>query len=309
MVTYGTLFRKVNTTMTLRHLRIFICVSENRSMTAASEVLHITQPSISQAISELENHYEKKFFDRISNKIYITESGKELLSYAKKITSLFDELESKMTSNKSPEIIRVGASVTIGTYILNGILKSFSEKHPLITIKSVIGNTKAIEEALLKNELDIGLVEGQVHNSNLNVTPFLEDELVLICGTDHKLSKVDQITLEALNNEDFIIRETGSGTRELFENIMLQNKIKWNEKWVCNNTEAIKNAVIDGMGLSILSQLSVENEIKQGLLHSIAVENYNFKRNFSIVHHKDKKLTQSMKEFVECCFGVSKQSQ
>ena len=210
--------------MTIRHLKIFIEVAESGKMTAAAEKLFISQPTVSQAIRELEEYYGVLLFERLNRKLYITEAGKKLLSYAKIVVRQYDTLEEKMFSLNKVEKIRIGATVTVGECVLSDIINRLRKENPRVTIYSYANNTEIIEEKLLNGEIDIGIVEGKVKSNDLIVIPEMKDRLVLICSTDHPFAKKRTINIKELNDQEFAMREKGSGTRELFENYMVK---KW----------------------------------------------------------------------------------
>lgn len=287
--------------MTLRHLHIFMKVCDEGSMSGAAERLYISQPSVSQAISELERHYEVRLFERLGKKLYLTQGGQKLLNYARHIINLYNEAEREMHEIKTGGTLRIGASITIGTYILFDIIKKFKELKQNIVIEPVVDNTAVIEGMLLKDEIDFGIVEGAVHSSDLIVSPIMEDELVLICSPRHPWVESKAVKAKDLENKGFIVREEGSGTRELFESVMDSNGIKWFKTAVLNNTESIKNAVAADMGISMISKIAITKELDMGELASVKLEGLKFKRSFSIVYHKNKYISSVMKSFFELC--------
>lgn len=287
--------------MTIRHLKIFLAVVDFGSMTNAAKNLYITQPSVSQAIGEIEEYYNIKLFERLSRKLYITEAGEEFLSYARHIISLYDDMEQKMGQSRRTSTLRIGASVTIGTHLLGQISREFLKNNGDIQIEAIVDNTKFIEEKVLNSSIDFGLVEGLIHSEDIVNIPFMEDELVLVCSPDHPFTEKQSITIEELSKAEIILRESGSGTRELFENAMISKGQNLNIKWICNNSEAIKNAVMANIGLSIISKMSVMEEIKEGKLHTIFVEDMRFKREFNIIYHKNKYITEPIREFWRIC--------
>jgi DNA-binding transcriptional LysR family regulator len=292
--------------MTLRHLKIFITVADLGSMTAASKALFIAQPTVSQAISELENHYGVKLFDRLSKRLYITERGQQFLSYARHITALFVEMEQALKNPDQKGLIKIGASITIGSYLLPALVNQFTNRYPSFQIKAVIKNTTDIENLITKNAIDFGVVEGVVHSPDIVATAFMEDELALVCGRNHPLYKAKNIAPFELSKLNFIVREQGSGTRELFESIMATHDIKWQLMWECTGSDSIKNAAINGIGIAVISQRLVENELKAADLWAIKVNNLDFKRKFSVIYHKNKYLTAATKTFFDLCHTFAK---
>lgn len=287
--------------MTHRHLKIFITVSDLGSMTAAAKALFIAQPTVSQAVSELEDYYGVKLFERLSRRLYITEQGKKLLSYARHIIDLFNDMKQEMNEDNYT-VIKVGASFTIGTCMLPSLVNQFTKNYPSLQIKGAIKNTKDIENMIIHNDIDFAIVEGTLHDPSIIATPFMDDHLVLVCGKNHPLYKTKVILASELSEHKFIVREKGSGTRELFENIMETNEIIWNLSWECNTSDALKTAAMNGIGVSVISQRLVEEQVKSRELNIIKVDGLDFERKFSVAYHKNKFLTNSMKAFIHLCY-------
>lgn len=287
--------------MTLRHLTIFLRVCDEGHMTAAAAKLHIAQPSVSQAISELEKYYNVKLFERLGRKLFITAAGQKLLTYARHIVNLNKEAEEAMRKLDDNGIIRIGASVTVGTCVLNDILREFMSYNPNVKVVSAVNNTKVIEEMLLLDQLDIGLVEGKIHSSGIAEKPFMNDALVLVTATAHPFAVKGKITSLELNNMEFIIREDGSGTRELFESVMASKGINWQLAGVYNNAEAIKNAVSAGLAISVMSKMAVQKEIARRELAIVEIEDLCFNRQYIIIHHKNKYISPILHRFMQKC--------
>lgn len=292
--------------MTLRHLKIFVYVCDAGNMTAAAEKLYIAQPSVSQAISELEKYYHVKLFERLGRKLFITQAGQKLLTYARHIVNLAIETEEVMRESHHHSMIRVGASVTVGTCILHEIVRQFCEKNPQIKIISSVNNTTVIEGMLLADQLDLGLVEGKIHSQGIVSKPFMEDDLVLVTALNHPLAANRKVQLLDLENMDFIIREEGSGTRELFEVVMASRGLNWQIAGVYNNAETIKNAVAADLGISVMSRLAVQKESNRQELKIVEIEGLCFQRQFIIVHHKNKYIVPAMDSFMQECLAYKK---
>lgn len=290
-------------TITIRHLNVFIKVADLGSMTAAAKELFIAQPSVSQTIKELEEHYNVRLFERLSRKLYITEEGRQLLSYARYIVSLFDEMEQKMKQSAENSKLKIGASITIGTCILSDLYSRYQTYYPNIDIDTIVDNTTVVEDMVLKSKIDFALVEGPTHSGDIVSKPFMNDELILVCGNKHPFRSKGHITLKELEDEPLILRESGSGTRELFENTMLAEGIGMNIKGVCNSAEAIKNAVIANMGVSVISKMIVEHELKTKKLFQIEIDDAQFKRQFRIIYHKNKYISKPIKDFWQLCYS------
>lgn len=280
--------------MTIRHLRIFIEVARTGKMSLAAQKLFISQPTVSQAIRELEDHYGQKLFERLSKKLYITSFGKELFSHASQVLEQFDNLEKTMNDNLHIENLRIGASVTVGTCLLSKIIKEFHSVAPRVNTYAYVNNTTMVEKKLLASDLDIAIVEGEIHSQDLVTIPVIDDYLVLLCNNNHPLSKKEKITLYDLENQRFAIREDGSGTREFFEQILHKYKIHIQLAYEASSTDTIRRAILDDDCLSLLSIHTFEEDIICGNIHIIKTDLNTLKRSFKLVHHKDKIMTASI---------------
>ena len=285
--------------MTFRHLHIFLSVCDAGSMTAAAERLYVAQPSVSQAIAELERHYQVRLFERLGRKLFLTLAGERLRTYARHIVHLNQEAGEAMREVSLYGEVRIGASVTVGTYILSNLVSCFTRQHPEIKITSAVSNTKAIEESLLEDGLDLGLVEGEVHSPWLLKEAFMEDELVLACAPEHEWAKKGVLGAAQLNGARFFVREAGSGTRELFEGVMSGAGISWQTAGVYNNAETIKAAVAAGLGHTVISRLAVRREVERGELALVRLRGLSFKRKFHMVRHKNKYISAAMSSFIK----------
>ncbi len=279
--------------MTVRHLKIFITVCDELNMTKAAEKLFISQPSVSQAIKELEHYYEVRLFERLGKKIYITPRGEKLLHYARHIVHLYDEMDNSMKTLKDHESIRIGATVTIGTYLLFDILKNYHFYNDEEEVSSIVGNTSFIENKLLLDEIDLGLVEGIIRSNDLIIQPFMTDELVLVFPCDHELNKKENITIEEIIKYPFVLREVGSGTREIFEQEIKKKGINIKITGEFNNIELIKNAVVEHLGITVISKQAIIKDANNQLNWK-PISDLRLGRNFSLVYHKNKYLSLSI---------------
>lgn len=287
--------------MTLKHLKIFVAVCNYNSVTAAAKRLYLAQPSVSLAIRELEEYYSVKLFDRISRKMHLTEQGKQLFNYANHIVSLFDEMEKEIKDWNSAGTLRIGSSITIGNYLLPELVKIFKRQYPNIQIQVTIENSSEIEQRIISNSLDFALIEGAIHNNPIVYETFMVEQLVLICSKDHPLCSFNEIEIGILKDYDFILREKGSGGRELFDSTMLLHGMEIKPVWESVSNEAIIKAVSAGLGLSVLPYLLVEKELKLGNLKQISIKNLLLKHQFHVIYHKNKFLTNAAKEFINLC--------
>ncbi|MDN3955126.1 LysR family transcriptional regulator [Sporolactobacillus laevolacticus] len=288
--------------MTFRHLRIFITVCDLLNMTAAADALFMSQPAVSQAISDLEKYYGVRLFERLSRKLYLTHAGEKLLSYARQMIRMSRDSEIEIRTLNETGTVRIGASVTVGAYVLPKLVSGFQKSNAQVKAEVIEDNTAQIEKLILRDQLDLALVEGETVSSDLIQRPFTEDELVLICGRQHRFAQLPEVEPHDLEKEPFIIRERGSGTRKTFEDVMTGASLSWKAIWTCNNADSIKMAVSEGLGISVISERAVKNEVHSGLLCVKKINGLRFKRQFKIIYHKNKYLTQSMQKFIDLCF-------
>ena len=285
--------------MTIRHLRIFIAVAEAGTMSLAAKRLYIAQPTVSQAIAEIEADCGARLFERLGKKLYITGEGDRLLRYARPITGLFDEMERAMRNAGRAVCLRVGATMTVGSCVLTPLLDSFEAKHPQVQVQAVVDNTHAIEEMLLDSRLDLALVEGEIHSPDLLVRPVIRDELVLVCPPDHPFARRAGILAEELEGQPFILREEGSGTRARLEEFLKSRDIAIVPKWICYGADPILAAVEGGQGLSVISRRLVECRAAGGRLAIVPVRDAALERAFSLVYHTDKFLSEPLRQLLE----------
>ncbi len=297
--------------MTLRHMRIFVAVCTYQTVTMAAEKLYLAQPTVSLAIKELEEYYGVCLFNRFSHRLYLSETGKLFLDYAIHIIALYDELDTKVKNWDKLGTLRIGASITIGTYLLPKFVAEFYKNHPQMKIQAVIKNSEELEKQIIMNDIDFAFIEGEIHNTQIKGEKIMEDELVLICGKDHPLANTDYIEMSQLPNYDFILRENGSGTREFFDSILLVHNMAIKPIWESVSTQAIVNAVSYGLGLSMLPYIMIQEDLNSGRVKKIRIKDVNLRRSFYIIYHRNKFLSESIKEFMDLCkaeikkFGTS----
>lgn len=281
--------------MTIRHLKIFTTVADAGGMSKAAKELHITQPSISQAIAELEKYYGVKLFERLSQKIYLTKEGELMLSFSRHILDSFEQMEKAMNQAVEKSSLRIGCSVSVGTCLIEEILDEARERIPQCQISVVVANSSEIERAILTNEVDIGIVEGILKNKDLVITPVCEDELIVVCGKQHPLGRETIVTLDMLQGQDYASRESGSAERNQYEKLFEEAGLQLNRVFCSTNTEAIKNAVIHGRGIAVFSRRMVKEEVARGEMLVIPVCDISVKRNIDLVMHKNKYISNEIK--------------
>ncbi|WP_125154173.1 selenium metabolism-associated LysR family transcriptional regulator [Clostridium rectalis] len=284
-----------------RKLKVFYEVATKLNMTEVSQKLYISQPAVSQTIQELERELNLKLFDRIGRKLFLTHEGDIFLGYVRRILNIYDEAVDTLRDNNSLENgkMKIGASTTIGIYILPEVIGKFIKNYKNIDVSIAIENTKIISDMIVNNEIDFALVEGPIYEQDIKINSFCEDELVIITSMDHLWTKNPMIDIHEIGKEKIIMRENGSGTREVFENILITNNVKYNMAFQLGNTEAIKKAVEAGLGISCISYRCVKDEVKLGKINVVKIKDINIKREFSLIYHRDKYLSKLITTFID----------
>lgn len=284
-------------------LKVFCTVAETKSFSKTSEIIHLTQPAVSLQIQALEEIYETKLFDRSSSFINLTPSGEILYKYAKDILNLYAEAEKEIgkITGLIKGSITIGASTTIGNYVLPTLIADFRKKHPKIKINVFIGNTKRIVDLLNSGGVDIGLVEGETLKHKMKTDPIITDELTFIVPPFHPWAKKKVVSILEVTKEPFILREEGSGTRQMIEKYLSSHGINTGDMriaLVLGSTESIKEAVESGMGISIVSKWAARKEVKYGSLKLITPKEEKILRNFSLIRQKSAVLSHAVDEFL-----------
>lgn len=288
--------------MTMRHIHIFLAVCEcGNNLTKAAEKLFMAQPAVTLAIKELEKYYGVNLFDRIGKRLYLTEAGKQFQQYALRISTLFDDMEKGLKNWDSFGVLRVGASITIGSQFMPSYVEAFSSLYPNVDVRVLIGTSEMIEKKLINNELDLALDESSVHQDHLVAEAYMEDYLSVISPARSPFYPGQTMTLNEFKKQRLLLREHGSGTREIIEQVMARHNIKLDPAWEAMSTTALVNAVIRGLGLSIVPRRMVSGPLEKGLIYALDIDDLEFKRCFYIVYHRDKLLSKSIQRFIHLC--------
>ncbi|WHX69076.1 LysR family transcriptional regulator [Peribacillus frigoritolerans] len=289
--------------MKLENLKMFCLVVDEGSISQAARLSFLSQPAVTRQIHQLENYYNTLLFDREEGRLRVTEAGKLLYPFAKAIVNDFNhskEVIQQSTGKYNANLI-VGASLTIGEYLLPSLLGRFKKQQPEIKVTLTIKNTPRVLEDLSNDVIDLALVEGLVENTDFIVDKFAEDELILVCPSDHPWKDRKEIQLEELGNERMIWRESVSGTRLIVENMLREYGVleKIESYMEIGSTQAIKSAVEAGLGISILPRLTVARELEQGFLREVDIYRINMARNLWLVR-KNKRFNKiGVSKFVD----------
>ena len=284
--------------------RIFpVKPGETGSMTAAAQILYIAQPAISLAVSEMEEHYKVRLFDRISRRLYLTDSGRQALEYARHIIALFDEMEQGVGGGQAAKELWIGTSITIGSCLLPGYIRELKERFPSLTVQAAVGNSEAIEQKLLENQIDIGIIEGMVHSPYIHCRTFPGDRLVFICPPAHPFAGHTLKSAEELAGQDLILRERGSAGREVLDGILAAGEISVKPLWESVSNEAVLEGVKAGLGLSLLPYYLVRDSLEKGQVKEFFIRGLALSRKFSVIYHKNKFLTKEARTLIGLAAG------
>ena len=284
-------------------LKVFCTVAETKSFSKTSEIIHLTQPAVSLQIQALEEMYETKLFDRSSSKVTLTPAGEVLYKYAKDILALYVSAEKvigEMTGLVKGSIA-IGAGSTIGNYLLPSVISDFRKAHPKIKVHLFVANMQRVIELLNAGNISLGLVEGDVKRQKMVVEKLISDELLVIVPIHHPWSKRKDVSVAELIDEPFILREAGSGTRQTIEKFFARHGItpqNMKVSMVLGSTQAIKEAVENGLGVSIISRWSARKELRFGTLHTLNFKEEKMLRNFSLLTHRNSVSSHATEEFL-----------
>lgn len=287
--------------MNLHQLSIFHTVARLGSFSRAAEELKISQPSVSIQVGDLERSLGVELFEQLGKRIYLTDAGRVLEDYAQRILALINEASTAVAEVRGLHRGRVtiGATNIPGTYLLPRVLLRFQEQYPQITLFLELGTARRISERVLRNELDLGVVGWDISAPSLTARRFYEDEIVLVVASSHRLASGGAIALANLRDERLILRERGSGTREAVDAVLREAGVPLTPVMELGSSEAVKEAVAAGLGVSFLSRLAVDADVAAGRLTIVPVDGVTIKQPFVIISHRDKRLTQVMTAIID----------
>jgi DNA-binding transcriptional LysR family regulator len=269
--------------LNLHHLRVFAAVAEQRGFSRAATALRISQPAVSKAVRQLERRIGVPLLERAGRASRLTAAGEQLAARARELFAVETAAEEELRALRGLEAgsLRVGASTTVATYLLPAILARFQDAHPAIALRVVSANTRAITRALLERRLDVALVEGPVEHPRISARRWRSDELVLIAPPDHCLASRRRVDVHELAAERFVVREPGSGTREVAERALAKSGVRAAVGLQLGSTEAVKQAVAAGLGLAIVSRYAAEDQLALGSVALVRLRGVELERTLS----------------------------
>jgi DNA-binding transcriptional LysR family regulator len=295
--------------MDIHQLKVFISVFRNKSFSRASEELHLTQPTISNHIKTLEDEFDCKLFDRLGRTIIPTKEAEVLYSHSMELIAKADTLKEAIGEVRKDLTGRliIGASTIPGVYLLPRIMSDFQKRYPDISFQILISDSRGIVDSVSKHELLLGIVGAKLGNEQIKYTPFVEDELIAVSSPSFVKSR--QMNLRELVKLPMVLREEGSGTRRETEKFLEGKGVSLDSipiAGVFGSTDAVKQAIKAGLGVSILSKYSVADELEYKILEEIKLTDIEMKRRFYIVTHRKRTLPRLYETFLEHILAESK---
>jgi len=286
--------------VTLRQLRTFKTVADLKSFSLAAHHLRLSQPSVSYQVKELEEALGLPLLDRLGKSVHLTEAGSILYSYTRRTLDVLDEAAvafEEMRGIKRGNL-RVGASTTVGIYLLPAALGAFKKLHPGIVISLEIGTRVRVQEQVLLNELDLAVVGPALKDPDLAILPFVSDELVVIAPAGHALAGRRGLKLKDLESQPFVMREPASGSRWSLEKAARKTGAKLNVAMELGSNGAIKHAVESGLGLAVISRYACALELSSKRLVELDIKEFPIRRDWHIVHLRRRRLPASVLAFI-----------
>lgn len=286
-------------------LDVFVRVAERQSFSRAAEELHLSQPAVTLQIQALERSFGARLFERSRPKVRLTPAGEILLHHARAMLQHSAQarrlIEDLVQRAEGP--LSIGASYTVGEYVLPHLLAPFRRSHPGVLPSVAITNTRSVAERVAQHAIDVGIIEGEVEDAGLLVTPLSEDRLVVIVPSGHCLASVREVPPEELAGETWLLREPGSGTRSAAERMLEATGITPKETIQLGSTQAIKESVEAGIGVSLVSRWAIRKELRLGTLAEVSIRGHVATRRFSVVVERSRFRTKALAVFLEFLEG------
>lgn len=282
--------------MTLRHLNLFMEVCRQGSITLAAEELNMAQPAVSYAIKELESYYEVRLFERMNRRLYITEAGERLMRYADTILNQFDEARDVLRDIHTFTRVRLGTNVSYGTRMLPELLSGFRKEHPDIPVFTTVQNSSQIEEQLLRNHLDFGIMDFPAEHT-MFYSQLIGQDVMKAAYAPSEMQRRKKVSVRDLEASPLLVRETGSGSRSMLDQLFAKAGIRPQIAMESISSQCLIESALGGAGIVFLPGTMLDPYIESGKLAEIEIEEMSEKRQYYLVYHKSKFLTRSMKNF------------
>jgi len=286
---------------TLRQLEVFLATARFENVSRAAESLAMSQSAASAALRDFEEQFAVQLFDRVGKRLNINELGLSIRAKSEAILEQARELEATLGGTSGPGHLKLGATLTIGNYLAVPLIARFREAFPAADVTLSVANTRDIAERVSRFELDVGMIEGELHAPDLEIRHWRDDELVVFAAPGHPYAQLKAVSDEHLCNAPWVVREPGSGTRQTFDRAMTGLLGELDISLELQHTEAIKRAVEAGLGLGCLSRISLFDAFRRGSLVPVNVPQRNFRRTLSIILHRQKFRSSGIQQWLELC--------
>tara|TARA_R110001583_G_scaffold10698_9_gene49243 strand:- start:35935 stop:36825 length:891 start_codon:yes stop_codon:yes gene_type:complete len=284
--------------ITLKQLQVFICITQEKTITAAAEKLFLSKPAVSMSLSELEKHLGQALFERKNNRLFISNFGKQLLPIADEQIERSKLIETLFSSNNQLNgKLRIGASNTLGNHVLPLMLADFRRQFQHQNQSLLIENSQTISEQIKDYELDIGLVEANLFDSHLTSIKWLKDEMVIVCHQDHVLTQKKYLNIDDLENQQWILREEGSGSRTFFINQIGKKLTQYQISLELKSTEAIINSTSAGLGIACISKVAARHALADKRLRQLNL-NVDMHRDYWLIWNKERYQSPLLQQFI-----------
>jgi DNA-binding transcriptional LysR family regulator len=285
----------------IRQLEVFVAIGRQESVSRAAEALSLTQSATSMALAELERQFNTRLFDRHGKRLQLSERGREILPHAMELLDRASQLEEMLDGDVAAGSLRLGATLTIGNYLATLLIGEYMRRYPGSRVQLGVHNTALVVDQVAHFKLDFGMIEGDFRHPDLEITPWVDDELVVFAAPDHPLVGKTGLTIDDLAEQAWILREQGSGTRQVFDAAFRHVLPYLDVKLELEHTEAIKRAVEAGMGIGCISRLALRDAFSRGSLVPLDVNGLDLKRQFNFVFHRQKFRSASIDAFLAIC--------
>ncbi|MFK7865393.1 MAG: LysR substrate-binding domain-containing protein [Pseudohongiellaceae bacterium] len=286
---------------TLKQMQVFLAVAAHQNVSHAANELAMSQSAASTALKQLEHRFEVSLFDRIGKRLQLNEQGQLIRPKVAALISQAIELENTLSLDAEVGDLKVGATLTIGNYLAIGIMARFMQEHSDANVQLTVENTAAIVQKVKRFELDIGLIEGELQEPDLEAFYWREDELALFCSPDHPYAKKKKLSDQDLMAAQWVIREKGSGTRQAFDRAMTGILSNLDLRLELQHTEGIKRSVEAGLGIGCLSKITLAEAFKRGSLVPLYAPGRNWTRKFYFILHRQKFLSSGVESWMKYC--------
>jgi DNA-binding transcriptional LysR family regulator len=290
---------------TLRQLEVFLAIARSESVSQAAKELSMSQSAASGALADLERQFDIQLFERVGKRLQLSSLGRSLRARAEALQEQARELEQGLSSHGDVAELRVGATMSIGNYLMAPIIARYVREHPGSHVALEVANTEEIARKVVNFEIDVGLIEGELQDSSLDVTRWRPDELVVFCAPTHPFAKKKSLRDEDLVEASWIVRERGSGTRQAFEHAMHGILPELHIELELQHTEGIKSAVKAGLGVGCVSRIALEDAFRHKSLVPCSVPQRDFRRFFFFVLRKQKYQSAGLENWLALCRSIS----